>query len=136
MLDTRQFLLTKLAEECNEVAQRALKQQQFGRYEKQPGQEKTNSQRLFEEIIDLTTVISLLEKAGELPVISLNECEDRADAKIKKIQKYRQYSQNLGYVEPETCLRCGVGRDNDQDGNCNICHNLPDAHAADIKATR
>lgn len=136
MLDTRQFLLTKLAEECAEVAQRALKQQQFGRDEFEPGQEKTNGERLFEEIIDLTTIIGLLENIKEIPVLSLGECDKMVETKKAKILKYRRYSQKLGFVSPEICIRCGVGKDHDQDGNCGICHSLPDSHAADIKATR
>jgi len=134
MLDTRQFLLTKLAEECVEVAQCALKQQQFGRDEKEPGQEKTNGERLFGEIIDLITVIGLLDKIKEFPVLPM--IDEMSAAKIIKIQKYKQYSQKLGFVSPEVCIRCGVGKDHDQDGNCGICHKLPDSHAADIKAAR
>jgi len=136
MLDTRQFLLTKLAEECVEVAQRALKQQQFGRDEIEPGHDKTNGERLFGEIIDLITVVGLLENIKEIPILSMGESDELVAGKQAKILKYRQYSQKLGFVEPDRCLRCGVGRDHDQDGDCGICHKLPDSHAADLKEAR
>jgi NTP pyrophosphatase (non-canonical NTP hydrolase) len=99
MLDTRQFLLTKLAEECNEVAQRALKQQQFGRNEKEPGQDKTNSQRLLEEIVDLETIVDMLEKIGEIGRPTMIDVDEMIATKRTKIAKYHQYSQKLGFVE-------------------------------------
>ncbi len=48
-----QFLLGKLAEECNETAQRSLKAQQFGLTEVQPGQELNNEERLRLEVWDI-----------------------------------------------------------------------------------
>lgn len=48
-----QYILTKIAEEASEVAQRALKAAQFGPDQIEPGQELTNAERLIEEVYDL-----------------------------------------------------------------------------------
>ena len=48
-----QYLLTKLAEEANEVGQIALKTQQFGVDEGMPGQPFTNAERTHQELNDL-----------------------------------------------------------------------------------
>lgn len=49
-MDKLQYLLTKLAEEGSEVAQIALKTQQFGPHEVMPGQPLSNFQRCHHEI--------------------------------------------------------------------------------------
>jgi len=100
MLTLRQFYLTKLAEECQEVAQRAMKSMQFGTDEVQKDQEKTNAVRLRDEVEDLLTVITILEyKTEDLPMITKSERNSRAVEKILKILKYLKYSQELGMVE-------------------------------------
>lgn len=107
MMTYRQFLLVKLAEECNEVAQRALKQAQFGRDERQENSPSehaapelgTNSDRLLREFIDLTTVTAILQEVGELPIPSEELVHALAEAKRAKIQKYLLYSNELGMIE-------------------------------------
>ena len=96
MMNLEQFLLTKLAEECVEVAQRALKAQQFGMLEKQPGQDKTNSERLEEEFTDLIVVWSLVNDVSGLDFLP---DPNKMGAKMAKIDKYLKYSQDLGLVE-------------------------------------
>jgi hypothetical protein len=59
MLTLRQFYLTKLIEECQEVSQRAAKSMQFGPNEVQKDQDKTNAIRLRDEVEDLLGVIDL-----------------------------------------------------------------------------
>ena len=51
-----QYLLTCLAEECGEVAQRCTKALRFGINEIQPGHEATNYARLWGELCDLQAV--------------------------------------------------------------------------------
>jgi hypothetical protein len=104
MMTKRQLLLLKLAEGCAEVAQRAAKQMQFGKYEIQPGQDLTNATRLTSEIVDLFAVIDLLANADELDDTLLPSLIDFAghfeiDAKKDKIEKYLRLSQELGQVE-------------------------------------
>jgi NTP pyrophosphatase (non-canonical NTP hydrolase) len=99
MMTYRQFLLLKLAEECAEVAQRALKQMQFGRDEIQHDQELTNSQRLYQELIDLLAVKVLLISIDEIPEPRRQEALDAMKKKQMKMKKYYEYSQSLGMVE-------------------------------------
>jgi hypothetical protein len=97
MMTIRQFLLTKLAEECAEVAQRAIKQQQFGGHEVQEGQELTNRERLLNEYNDLVAMVEFLREFGEIP-----ESENLAlviEQKRFKVNKYLKLSQELGQVE-------------------------------------
>jgi NTP pyrophosphatase (non-canonical NTP hydrolase) len=68
-----QFLLLKLAEECAEVAQRAIKQMQFGKDEKQVDQPKSNAERLNDEITDLKVISYLLEIEREIPALTMEE---------------------------------------------------------------
>ncbi len=100
MLSIRQIYLTKLAEECAEVAQRCAKSMQFGANEIQKDQDRTNAQRLRDEVEDLLAVISLVELYTEdLPAIPVTERISRMTNKASKIQKYLKYSQSLGMVE-------------------------------------
>lgn len=59
-MDYEQYLLGKLAEECAEVGQRALKAAQFGLDEVQPGQALDNAERLHAELDELQAIVELL----------------------------------------------------------------------------
>ena len=97
MMSNLQYLLTKLAEECEEVGQMAHKTQQFGldeRYKDRP----TNRERLHAELNDLLAQIQMLndeEGLGFLPD------QDAINAKIAKVKFYRDYSRSIGMVEGE-----------------------------------
>lgn len=120
-----QFLLTKLAEESNEVSQMALKTQQFGLEEKYL--EFSNRERLYQEITDFLTIIKMLNDFCDFgyvipePVISsgtrangsycssevyssvleLQKKNNNAvSEKIDKVLHYYNYSRQLGMVEP------------------------------------
>lgn len=82
-----QHLLTILAEECAEVAQRAAKAIRFGLEEVQPGQLLSNRQRLEHELADLHTVAHMLSlNVG----VSLEKAE--------KVEHFMSYSRELGQV--------------------------------------
>lgn len=100
-MNYEQFLLLKLAEECVEVAQRCSKQMQFGKDEIQPGQNKSNCRRLLDELNDLIAVVDLLLEAGEIPTNSVPQLEKAIAEKKRKIEKYLEYSKELGKVEAE-----------------------------------
>ena len=90
-----QYLLTKLAEECQEAGIRALKCQQFGLDEIQPGQSLTNKERLFGELNDIKGVLELLYANGvDYDVDGIAVIE-----KMDKIDHFRDYSVRLGMVE-------------------------------------
>lgn len=93
-----QFYLTKLAEECSEVAQIALKTQQFGPFESMPGQPHTNFERCHQELDDLYAVIEVLNSKFDF---EYRPDRTRIDAKKEKIIKFLAYSISLGLVEEE-----------------------------------
>lgn len=96
MMNNVQYLLTKLAEECVEVAQMAHKCQQFGMYEKQPGNPKSNVQRLHDELNDVMGIIQLL---NDEECFSFLPSEEAIANKIQKVYHYRHYSKTIGEVE-------------------------------------
>jgi hypothetical protein len=102
MMTIKQWLLLKVAEECTEVAHRALKTIQFGIDEIQPGQPYTNLYRLEAELLDLAVIVSLLNNRPGV-LIRGWECFNLKlvplDARVKKVEKYLQMSQDLGEVE-------------------------------------
>jgi len=95
-----QFLLIKLSEECAEVSQRALKQIQFGINEVQEGNPFTNAQRLKSELLDLFCIVKILEDSQAFEEFTGEEFDLALENKIKKLQKYVDYSYSLG-VLPE-----------------------------------
>lgn len=96
MIDHEKYLLTCLAEEASEVAVRASKAIRFGLHEIQPGQEKTNTQRLIDELTDLIAVIQML---GLERHIDLDARDAAIRAKWEKIDKFYQYSRQLGEAQ-------------------------------------
>jgi hypothetical protein len=95
-MDRFQYYLTKLAEESSEVAQIALKTQQFGRNEIMPGQPFTNIERCRAELNDLWAIIELLNNEyyfGYTPDRS------QIEAKKEKVKRYLDYSIDLGFVK-------------------------------------
>jgi hypothetical protein len=68
-MNADQYHLGKIAEEAVEVAQRALKAQQFGLGEVQPNQDFDNFERLFDEFHDLfTTFQNFADIIGRDPI--------------------------------------------------------------------
>ncbi len=92
-MNTTEYLLSKLAEECAEVTQRATKAQRFGLDEVQPGQYLNNRQRLTDEVEDLLVILSMLEDRG---IVVLDHLESAVDEKEAKILKYMEYSRQCG----------------------------------------
>ncbi len=89
----QEHLLSILAEECGEVAQRAIKALRFGLSEVQPGQSFANAERIRQEFADL---------CGVYEMIGLNP-PSRADIEAKKlkVQKFLAYSAECGCVDSE-----------------------------------
>ena len=90
-----EYLLVKVAEECNEVSQRCTKALCFGMDEKQPGQPFDNKERILQEFNDLVAVMEML--FGK-PVSGLVD-QKQVDAKKSKIIKYMIYSMECGTLE-------------------------------------
>jgi hypothetical protein len=108
-----QFLLIKLSEECAEVAQRALKQIQFGVHQIQKAGEVhggsgapekeaglTNGERLREELTDLYVMVNLLQSAGQIPPTNgIKEFRAAKKAKVEKMNKYLAFSRSKGEID-------------------------------------
>lgn len=90
-----QFLLGKLAEEAAEVGQMALKTQQFGLHEVYHIQELTNAQRTHLELDDMMAIVHMLNTE-----FNFGYKVDRINIskKITKVNKYAQYSEELGVL--------------------------------------
>lgn len=88
-----EHMLTVLAEECNETAQRATKALRFGMTEIQPGQSLTNAARLLGEYSHIVCAIAMLKREGVLP-----DCDIHGSAELKRIQveHFLEYSAKCG----------------------------------------
>jgi len=91
-----QHYLTKLAEEGAEVAQIALKTQQFGPAEVMPGQPLNNFERCHQELDDLMAMVEELNEQFGFGYVPNRE---RIEAKKVKVRKYLCLSVALGMVE-------------------------------------
>ena len=94
-MNNEEYILTLIAEECNEVAQRATKALRFGLYETQEGHKFNNKERLIQEFWDLTTVMRMLYPIDEF------ENEDWSTDKLERIEKYMEYSKELNKLKDE-----------------------------------
>lgn len=95
-MNRQQYLLAKLSEECNEVAQIALKTQQFGMLEKHPDLVLNNKERIHEELNDLLAIVEMLNEDLEF---GFNPDNIQILQKKRKVNHYYKYSQELGEVE-------------------------------------
>lgn len=96
-MNRTEHLLTIMAEECNEVAQRISKALRFGLEEKQEGQEFTNAERIEHEMSDLLTVRAMLMEEGSLQ--EPKDLAERCSRKFNKIECYLKYSAECGTLE-------------------------------------
>jgi NTP pyrophosphatase (non-canonical NTP hydrolase) len=92
-MNRQEHLLTILAEECAEVAQRASKALRFGLGEVQPGQSLTNAERIVGELTDLFSVVSMLVDEEHINLCGSAAAEQ---AKRAKVEKFLQLSEQLG----------------------------------------
>lgn len=105
-MNKQEYLLTKLAEECAEVAQRCTKALTFGLHEKQPGQEHTNLFRMMDEIEDFLIITELMATSPEFQLQAWERGTDRISLEEKqaKVEKYMQYSRDLGILFDDKSL--------------------------------
>lgn len=96
-MNRTEHLLTILAEECAEVAQRAAKALRFGLEEVQPGQEATNAERLLAELVDLDAVIGLCVEEGLID--DPHEQESSYERKLEKVERFLRYSVECGTLD-------------------------------------
>ncbi len=89
----KEHLLTILAEECGETAQRATKALRFSLEEIQPGQSLTNKQRLIQEFNDIYAMMVMLR--AEFHIGNFIDPE-LYNAKIAKVEHFLQRSRDNG----------------------------------------
>lgn len=84
-MNIQQYILTKIAEEASEIAQRALKASQFGINQVEPGQTESNAERLRAEVFDLGIWHRIAVDNGVLTVPTHGEFRQRFSAKLGTI---------------------------------------------------
>jgi hypothetical protein len=109
-------------EECNEVGQRISKALRFGRDQVQPGQSKTNRERVEAEFTDLCATLDMLD-------FSIVPDAQRMAEKRAKVETFLAYSVVCGTLTegalgqrqaPPCCDHCGDGGII-QTGNGDVC---------------
>lgn len=105
-LNRTEYLLIRLAEECNEVGQRATKALTFGLTEvyqggensayKNPGQLST-AETIMQEFADLSAVVRMLQDDGALPA-NWPVFSEQMEAKRQKVEKYMAKSRERGIL--------------------------------------
>ncbi len=93
-MNLHEYILTCTSEECVEISHRISKALRFGLSEVQDGQQKTNAQRIAEELTDLIATVQLLEAMNLIPVPA--DRMQAIDRKKLKIQEYSKKSIALG----------------------------------------
>jgi hypothetical protein len=88
MITSVDYLLTCIAEECAEVAQRATKAIRFTLDEKEPGQELTNKERLVQEFNDLYAIMEMLNEMGVIDEFINLEAIEKKKLKVEKFWEY------------------------------------------------
>jgi len=100
-MNRTEHLLSILAEECAEVAQRASKAARFGLTEVQPGQPLTNAERILEEMFDVFAMFEMLTEEECLPdICDGDDARAAMDAKKAKVEKFLAYSRECGTLTP------------------------------------
>ena len=92
-MDPTEHLLVCLCEECAEVIHRTSKTLRFGLAAVQPGQDRTNAQRVSEEIVDLLAIVDMLEK---LDVISTGERQTAIADKQARVRLLMEHTTRSG----------------------------------------
>lgn len=96
----RQLILGKIAEEAAEIAQVALKAQQFGLDDINPKKHISNLQDLQMELTDLQGVVQMLfEDLKEEGVMFVTQANEHSvNVKIAKVAKWARRMQDKGHV--------------------------------------
>jgi hypothetical protein len=89
----KEILLTTLAEECVETAQRVSKAIRFTLEEIQPGQDLTNAERIVYEFNDIFAMMEVLKEEGCFEKVIDREAIEK---KKLKVIEYLEYSKKMG----------------------------------------
>jgi NTP pyrophosphatase (non-canonical NTP hydrolase) len=99
-MNRSEHLLTCLAEECAEVAQRVSKALRFGLDEVQPEQSCDNAERIRMEMYDLLAVYLIADRESILPPLHLDAelLIDVINRKRTKIERFMAISVEQGVL--------------------------------------
>jgi hypothetical protein len=89
-----EHLLSIVAEECNEVAQRVSKVLRFGLDEIEPDQTLTNAERVMAEFDDLLGIVYMCQSRALLPGSEYK----RVKAKQERVAKYLVHARACGTI--------------------------------------
>ena len=78
------------------MAQRVSKALRFGLGEVQPGQPLTNARRIAEELVDLMTLVGMLEDQG---LIEVPRDPVRIQCKKDKVRTHMAYAEQCGALQ-------------------------------------
>lgn len=95
-MNRKEHLLTILAEECNEVAQRTSKALRFSLEEIQPGQNMTNADRILQELYDLLAMVEMCQDEGHIPRWGTDRVVFQMTAKKHKVENHLTISKDNG----------------------------------------
>jgi len=98
-MNKREYLLTCLAEECDEVGQRISKANRFSLEEIQSGQDLNNADRIAEELKDLISVAVICFENGYLPTFLPDN--DTIAKKLDRIRSYAEISKGAGTLSED-----------------------------------
>lgn len=93
-----QYLLSRLSEECIEVAHAALKASQFGLDSQDPRTGETIQEKLESELNDLEGVLALLRQETEF---DFKSCSQRITDKIIRLKKHRIMAKANGLMNED-----------------------------------
>lgn len=91
-----EYLHDLLIEEACEVQHRASKLMRFGPGETQRGHNLPNSERLINEVMDLMSIVAILQSRGYMRQFLADELSEHHRLKKDKVNHYMRYSHNLG----------------------------------------
>lgn len=93
-MNTKEHLLTCLAEECAEIQQAVSKALRFGLDDGAPWADTTNAQDIESEYVELVAVIDLCREHGI--IVQPGDSKEMYDAKRDRVKKYMLYARERG----------------------------------------
>ena len=98
-MNREQYLLTCLMEECAEVQKACSKAIRFGLNDDDNGRKSTNKEIINDELIDLRSVVIMLQQEGCLAIPSWQQSKIMGQAKADKVDFYYIVSRDKGIVD-------------------------------------
>ena len=99
-MNKQEYLLTRLIEECAEVIKAATKIQNYGLRDVNPENPvKPNKSLLEDELVDLMTVMNMLQIEAVIALPGDHDMENAMERKEAKVKKWMVYSKEKGCLK-------------------------------------